>query len=143
MGARALSRPGERIIIESPVYSNAIEARRLGGGQLVSSPLADPLGDAGWDIDEIEATLRQTSPRLAYLIPDFQNPTGLLMGDAMRARYADALRATGTMPVVDETLQPTSLLDEAMPAEFAPQASDARTRRSTVRMYWGEVGKTE
>src|SRR3546814_20560117 len=62
--ARALSRPGERIMIESPVYSNAIEALRLGGGQLVSSPLADPLGDAGWDIDEIEATLRQTSPRL-------------------------------------------------------------------------------
>src|SRR3546814_13765666 len=107
MGARALSRPGERIIIESPVYSNAIEALRLSGGQLVSSPLADPLGDAGWDIDEIEATLRQTSPRLAYLIPDFQNPTGLLMGDAMRAHYADALPENGSMPIVRDKLPPT------------------------------------
>lgn len=137
--ARALSRPSDRIMIESPVYSNAIEALRLGGGQLVSSPLADPLGDEGWDIDEVEATLRQTSPRLAYLIPDFQNPTGFLMDDAMRARHADALRAARTVPIVDETLQPTSLLDEAMPAPFAAHAVDAITIGSASKMYWGGV----
>ncbi|MDQ2701643.1 MAG: PLP-dependent aminotransferase family protein [Pseudomonadota bacterium] len=137
--ARALSAPGDRIMIESPVYSNAIEALRLGGAQLVSSPLADPLGDQGWDIDEIDATLRQTRPRLAYLIPDFQNPTGFLMGDAMRARHADALRATDTVAVVDETLQPTSLLETAMPAPFAAHATGAITIGSASKMFWGGV----
>ena len=137
--ARALSRRGDRIMLESPVYSNAIEALRLGGAQLASAPLADPLGDTGWDIDEIEATLQQAAPRLAYLIPDFQNPTGFLMGDTLRARYADALRAAGTMPVVDETLQPTSLLDAPMPAPFAAHATDALTIGSASKMYWGGV----
>ena len=107
--ARALSRPGDRVAIETPVYSNAIEALRLGGGRLVASPLGDPLGRDGWDFDGIEATLRQTAPHLAYVIPDFQNPTGFLMDDAGRARYAAALRATRTIAIVDEALQGTCL----------------------------------
>ena len=29
----------------------------------------------------MQATLRQTAPRLALLIPDFHNPTGALVGE--------------------------------------------------------------
>ena len=36
----------------------------------------------GWDLDVLGATLRQSSPRLAYLIPDFQNPSGAKIGRA-------------------------------------------------------------
>lgn len=135
--ARALSAPGDRVAIESPVYSNAIEALRLGGGRLVTSPLADPLGNAGWDMEAIEATLRQTSPRLAYLIPDFQNPTGWLMPDDMRQRYARALHATRTIGIVDETLQPLQLTTESMPAPFARYAADAITLGSASKLFWG------
>ncbi len=133
IAARALSRPGDRVMIESPVYSNAIEALRLGGGRLVSSPLLD----AGWDLDGIEATLQQTTPHLAYLIPDFQNPTGFLMSDAERARYATALRATRTIAIVDEALQATSLSDATMPAPFAVHAADAITVGSASKLFWG------
>lgn len=133
IAARALSRPGDRIMIETPVYSNAIEALRIGGGRLVSAPLLD----AGWDLDGIEATLQQTAPHLAYLIPDFQNPTGFLMGDADRARYAAALRAKRTVAIVDEALQATSLSDAAMPAPFAAHATDAITVGSASKLYWG------
>ena len=135
--ARALSRPGDRIMIESPVYSNAIEALRLGGGRLVSAPMADPLGDEGWDLAAIEATLRQTSPRAAYLIPDFQNPTGFLMRDDQRARYAAALQATRTTAIIDETLQSTCLSDDPMPAPFAAHATDAFTIGSASKLCWG------
>ncbi|WAC63393.1 PLP-dependent aminotransferase family protein [Pseudoxanthomonas sp. SL93] len=135
--ARALSRPGDRVMIESPVYSNAIEALRLGGARLITSPLSNALGDDGWDMDGIEATLRQTSPHLAYLIPDFQNPTGFLMGEAQRARYARALRAARTIAIVDETLQPTHLSEDPMPAPFAAHATDAVTIGSASKMFWG------
>jgi DNA-binding transcriptional MocR family regulator len=131
--ARALSRPGDRVMLESPVYSNAIEALQLGGGRLVSSPL----GAAGWDLDGIEATLQQTAPLLAYLIPDFQNPTGFLMGDAERARYAAALRATRTTAIVDETMQAVALSEVAMPAPFAAHAADAITVGSASKLFWG------
>lgn len=135
--ARTLTRPGDRVMIESPVYSNAIEALRLGGGRLVSAPLADALGDEGWDLAGIEATLRQTAPRIAYLIPDFQNPTGFLMDDAQRARYAEALHATRTVAIVDETLQSTGLSDAAMPAPFASHAPGTYTVGSASKLCWG------
>lgn len=135
--ARALTRPGDRVMIESPVYSNAIEALRLGGARLVSAPMADPLGSDGWDLAAIEATLRQTSPRVAYLIPDFQNPTGFLMGDAQRVRYAALLRATRTTAIVDETLQSTGLSDAPMPAPFALHAPEAFTVGSASKLCWG------
>lgn len=135
--ARTLTRPGERVMIESPVYSNAIDALRLGGARLVSAPMADALGDDGWDLAGIEATLRQTSPRVAYLIPDFQNPTGFLMRDAQRVRYAALLRDARTTAIVDETLQSTCLSDAPMPAPFASHAPDAFTVGSASKRCWG------
>jgi DNA-binding transcriptional MocR family regulator len=47
-----------------------------------------PVDPEGWDLDAVAATLRQAAPRAAYLIPDFQNPTGHLMTDAQREQYA-------------------------------------------------------
>lgn len=135
--ARALSAHGDRVLVESPVYPNAMQALRTGGGRLVSAPLADPLGDSGWDIDATQATLGQTAPRLAYLIPDFQNPTGFLMSDADRARYAAALRTTRTTAIVDETLYATNLADVPMPAPFASHAPDAVSIGSASKIFWG------
>ncbi|HEY9267280.1 MAG TPA: PLP-dependent aminotransferase family protein, partial [Mycobacterium sp.] len=135
--ARALSRPGDRVMVESPVYANAIDALRLGGARLVTSPLADPLGDGAWDLDGVDATLRQTSPRLAYLIPDFQNPTGFLMGDAERDRYARTLRRARTTAIVDETLQPLGFAGDPMPAPFASFESTTITIGSASKAYWG------
>ncbi len=134
--ARALSRPGDRVMIESPVYPNVIEALRLGGARLVACPMGDALGEEGWDLDGIAATLTQTRPHLAYLIPDFQNPTGFLMRDAQRARYAEALRATRTVPIVDESLQALSLTDAPMPLPFAAHAPEAITLGSVSKLYW-------
>ncbi|KFL35600.1 PLP-dependent aminotransferase family protein [Arenimonas donghaensis] len=136
--ARALARPGDRIMLESPVYPNAIEALRCGGGQLVAAPMADPLGEQGWDYEGIEATLRQAAPRLAYLIPDFQNPTGFLMDARGRERIARALESARVTAIVDETLQPTWLDDEdSMPPPFARFGADVITVGSASKMFWG------
>jgi DNA-binding transcriptional MocR family regulator len=135
--ARALSSPGDRVMVESPVYANAMQALRTGGGRPVAAPLAEPLGETAWDFDVIEATLRQTAPRLAYLIADFQNPTGFLMQDAERARYAALLDATRTIAIVDETLQPTNLAAASMPAPFACHAAATITIGTASKMFWG------
>lgn len=134
--ARALSRPGDRVMVESPVYPNVIEALRLGGARLVASPMGDALGEDGWDLDGIEATLRQTRPHLAYLIPDFQNPTGFLMRDDQRARYAAALYATRTTAVVDESLHAIALADVGMPLPFAAHAPGTITIGSVSKLLW-------
>jgi DNA-binding transcriptional MocR family regulator len=55
-------------------------------------------------MDMLEATLRQSAPRLAYSIPDHHNPTGLQLGDEGRERLVALARAHRTPFVIDETM---------------------------------------
>jgi len=46
---------------------------------------------------------------MAYLVPDFHNPTGRIMSDLQRRRLVRAAEASGTVLVVDETLRGLNL----------------------------------
>ena len=131
--AQAFTGPGDRVLVESPVYPNATLAIRHSGARLAASPV-DP---DGWDLDAAGAALRQTSPKLAYLIPDFQNPTGHLMTDEQRERYAAHLRRAHTVAVVDEAHQALALEGQEMPAPFASFAPDTITLGSASKSFWG------
>ena len=131
--AQAFTGPGDRVLVESPVYPNATLAIRHSGARIAASPV-DP---DGWDLDAAGAALRQTSPKLAYLIPDFQNPTGHLMTDAQREEYAGHLRRTHTVAVVDEAHQALALEGQQMPRPFASFAPDTITIGSASKCFWG------
>lgn len=131
--AQACTERGDRVLVESPVYPNATGALRNAGARLVPSAV-DP---EGWDLDAVAATLRQTAPRLAYLIPDFQNPTGHVMPDEDRSRYAAALARTHTTAVVDEAHQALALDGQRMPLPFAAHAPGTITIGSASKAYWG------
>ncbi|MFC4786809.1 MocR-like transcription factor YczR [Nocardioides sp. MAHUQ-72] len=131
--AQAFTGPGDRVLVESPVYPNATQAIRHSGARLVPAPV-DP---DGWDLDAVGATLRQSAPKLAYLIPDFQNPTGHVMTDAQREEYAAALRRTRTVAVVDEAHQALALEGQEMPRPFAAYSPEAITIGSASKSFWG------
>lgn len=132
--AQALCGRGDRVLVESPGYPNAAERLRSAGARLATTEV-DP---DRWDLDATAARLRQAAPRLAYLIPDFQNPTGLLMDDAERERYAAELRRHHVLPVVDESHAFMALEDEvAMPRPFAAHASGTVTVGSMSKSFWG------
>ena len=57
----------------------------------------------GWDLEALEATARSRQPALAYLIPDFQNPTAALMDEPARLRAVQTLERAGTAVIVDES----------------------------------------
>lgn len=97
---RLLLAPGDRVITELPTYPGALDAIRSNGGRVM--PVAmHPAG--GWQVDQLNATLRQTAARLAYLTPDFHNPTGALIREAERRSVLKTARSTGTTVVVDES----------------------------------------
>lgn len=96
--AQALLAPGDRALVESPTYPHAYEALRRAGARLVASPVSSD----GWDLGHLIATIRQTRPSVAYLIPDFHNPTGASLPPESRARLVHAARAVGTTLVIDE-----------------------------------------
>ncbi|MFD0412721.1 PLP-dependent aminotransferase family protein [Streptomyces sp. NPDC127108] len=132
-----LCRPGDRVLVENPSYPNALEAMRRARLRTVSVPVTD----TGWDVEIMESTLRQAVPRLAYLIPDFHNPTGRLLPAADRARVLRAARRSGTWLVVDETLADLAL-DVPVPAPLASYAGpdgsgDVVTVGSMSKTHWG------
>lgn len=88
------------VVVEQPTYPNSVDAFRALGGRL----LAVPLGMDGWPMDHLVNVLEQVRPRLAYLIPEFQNPTGAVLPDQDRERLVEAAHRGDTLLVVDETL---------------------------------------
>ncbi|MEU6310873.1 PLP-dependent aminotransferase family protein [Streptomyces sp. NPDC047014] len=128
---------GDRVLTENPTYANALDALRR--ARLRTASLA--VSDAGWDMEIAESTLRQTVPRLAYVIPDFHNPTGALMPPEQRLRLLAATRRTGTWLVVDETIADIAL-DVPAPAplaSLAPRggAEHVITIGSLSKTHWG------
>ncbi len=111
-----LLRRGGRVLVEQPSYPNALQAVRARGARLLPVAL-DPDDPAAWAA-AAERALTAARPAAAYLMPDFQNPTGALLDVAGRERLAAALRRTGTPAVVDETLAELGL-DAAAPAPLA------------------------
>jgi DNA-binding transcriptional MocR family regulator len=132
MALRALVGPGDRVLVEQPTYPNAIEAIR--GAHAVPVPVA--MADDGWDLEGVEATLRQSAPRLAYLIVDFQNPTGHRLDEAGRQRLATAFRRARTPVVVDETHVELDFSERA-PLPFGAFGDTVLATGSSAKSHWG------
>ena len=111
---RVLVSAGDRVLVDHPTYPHALDALRGAACRLVPVPLSDE----GWDVDAVGAAIRQTAPRLAYLIPDFHNPTGWCMPEPQRATVAQAAAEGRTILVIDETLTDLAL-DVPVPPPFA------------------------
>ena len=131
---RLLTGPGDRVVVDHPTYPLAIAAIQ---GALCR-PVGVSLPQTGWDIDGFAATVAQTAPRLAYLMPDFHNPTGRCMDAATREAIATIAARTRTTLVVDETM--VDLWFGAPPppplAAFDKQAN-VITLGSAGKSFWG------
>lgn len=137
LGLTLAADAGDRVLVEQPGYPNGLDVVSDLGARAVPVPV-DPR-EGRWDVGQLVAATRQTGPRAAYLVPDFQNPTGALMDDATRAEVAHALDRAGAVAVVDETLVELAL-DDAEPARpFAAAAgrTPVVTVGSASKVVWG------
>ncbi|WP_188062862.1 PLP-dependent aminotransferase family protein [Sphingobium sp. KCTC 72723] len=132
---KLLAGPGDRVVIDHPTYHNAIQA--LQRAHVVPVPVGLPTH--GWDIDAMDAAFRQTSPRFAYVIADFHNPTGRSMDPATRRALVAAATRSHTPLVIDETMVAMGL-DFASPPPVAlhdPSGRQVITLGSASKIYWG------
>ncbi|MBW0091544.1 PLP-dependent aminotransferase family protein [Pseudonocardia sp. KRD-184] len=135
----AFTGPGDRVLVEHPTYPNALDAISARGARSVPVPMGTSAdGTGSWDLDQFATAVRDVAPRLVYVIPDFQNPTGAVLGAAGRERLVDLTRRTGTPLLVDETLAELAL-DGPLPPPVATFGDSAQllTIGSASKVFWG------
>ena len=131
--AGALLDRGDRVVVETPTYPHAVEAFRDAGARIVSVPVTDE----GWDVAALSDVIDRARPAMAYVMPDFHNPTGHRMDTATRASVAALTAGARTLLVVDETTRPLNLdAGDQLPTLAAmPTAGD-------LTITLGSMGKT-
>ena len=121
----ALLQPGDRVLVEHPTYPGAVGMVTAAGGRCVPVPVdaADP--DAV--VAAAHLAVRQSSPRMAFLMPDFSNPSGARLSAAGRRRLAATLWQQGVLTVVDEVTAELWLDGEGPLPPYAAGLPDAAT----------------
>lgn len=128
-----IGRRGERALVEQPTFPHALEALHRHGYRL----LPTPVDVTGWDEGHLTDTLLRGRPHLAYLIPDFHNPTGATLADAERSRIAATARSIGTHLIVDETTAELDIDRGWTPLPFAAFSPNVITVGSMSKIAWG------
>ncbi|PRC42149.1 GntR family transcriptional regulator [Mycobacterium sp. ITM-2017-0098] len=130
------TQPDDRVLVEQPTYHGALAAMATRGLR----PVPVAMTPDGWELDAVDAAIRQLAPNLAYLIPDNHNPTGMTLPIAGRKRLAQIISDTHTRTVIDETIT-DMWLDEQVPAPFASAMTARRDLVMTVgsmsKSFWG------
>ena len=130
--------PGNGVLVESPTYPNALAAASARRARISTHGL-DTVEGGGWDAELLLGALRQGTPRLAYVIPEFHNPTGHLMPVELRERLVATAHASGTDLVVDESFVELPLDGTPVPTPTA--VFDRHSRVITIggmsKPFWG------
>ncbi|MEU7849561.1 PLP-dependent aminotransferase family protein [Micromonospora parva] len=95
---RALSTPGDTLLVESPTYLGALAAARAAGLRVVPVP-ADVDGVRP---DQLAVAFARTGARLFYCQPLYANPHGATLAVQRRAAVAAEVRAAGAFLIEDD-----------------------------------------
>ncbi|MFC7532743.1 PLP-dependent aminotransferase family protein [Actinoplanes sp. GCM10030250] len=127
---------GAPVLVETPTYPNALAALAARRARISTHGLDIA---TGWDGEMLLGAVRQTRPRLTYVIPEFHNPTGHLMPADLRERLVATAHSAGTELVVDESFVDLPLDDPNMPPPVA--VFDRHSRVTSIggmsKAYWG------
>ena len=112
--ARVLLDPGDVVLVELPTYTGAITAFRNVQAQMVGVPQeADGIDLEALD-DVFEGLVaRGRRVRFLYVVPNFQNPTGLLIGLAKRRALLEWAARRDVLIVEDDPYRELYFEDSA------------------------------
>ena len=109
---KALINPGDVILVESPTFLGAIQAMRIYKAQLV----AMPMDEGGVIIEEVEKLVQKHHPKMMYIIPTFQNPTGRTLCLERRKALAEMAAKYGFVIAEDDPYRDLRYEGEALPS---------------------------
>ncbi len=77
--------PGDVILVESPTFVHAVEVFKMFEARCI----ACQTDDHGLVIEDVEARIKQYAPKMVYVIPTFQNPSGRTLSLERRQALAE------------------------------------------------------
>lgn len=96
--ASALLEPGDTVLVEDPTYLAALQCFGLAGARIIPVP-----SDADGILpDALDALVAAERPKLLYLVPNFQNPTGRTLPLARRRAVAQVAARRGLWVIEDD-----------------------------------------
>lgn len=131
--AGAFLRRGDHVLLETPTYFGAIDVFRAAGAELIGVPVTDE----GVKTEAFVQAVRKHAPRLAFLTPTFQNPTGTVMPAHTREKIAQVIADAKLATIEDDTLIDLSF-GSLPPPRIAQHAPDAPIINvgSLSKLYW-------
>jgi 2-aminoadipate transaminase len=123
--ARVLLDPGDVVLVELPTYTGAITAFRNVQAQMVGvRQEAD--GIDLQDLEDVHARLTREGRRVRflYVVPNFQNPTGLLIGLDKRLRLLEWASSRNVLLLEDDPYRELYFEDSTSEADVRPIRAD-------------------
>ena len=108
---KALIDPGDAVLVEDPTFLGALQAIKTYHAKIV--PVASD--ENGILPDALEKAMQEHHPKLAYIIPTFQNPTGTTLSLARRQRVAELAAKYGVIVAEDDPYHDLRYEGEALP----------------------------
>jgi 2-aminoadipate transaminase len=138
--ARVLLDPGDVVLVELPTYTGAITAFRNVQARMVGVRQESD----GIDLDALDDTYRRLAAegarvRVLYLVPNFQNPTGLLIGLRKRRHLLEWADRRNLLILEDDPYRELYFEDSATEADVRPIKADDRAGRV---VYLSSFSKT-
>ena len=89
---------GDKVLVEKPSYLGLLQAFMMYDANFIQTKL----NEDGLDIEELKKNLKEHKPKLAYLIPNFQNPTGLTYSSENRKAVFEAIKDEDMLLIQDD-----------------------------------------
>jgi DNA-binding transcriptional MocR family regulator len=127
---------GDTVVLEEITFPGALTTF---GGTAQAGLIGVPMRAEGVDVDALDAIVRRHSPRLAYLVPTMQNPTGTVLPPHACKRLVESLASWGDTVIIDDrTLAPMTWDNDAPPPLAA---AIPESRRKPLVLTIGSVSK--
>jgi len=109
---KAVINPGDTILVESPTFLGALQAMRTYGANIVDIPM----DEMGVIPEAAEELIKKYQPKIMYIIPTFQNPTGITLSLERREKMAALAEKYGVILAEDDPYRDLRYAGEPLPS---------------------------
>ncbi|MCY6355254.1 MocR-like pyridoxine biosynthesis transcription factor PdxR [Clostridium sp. ZS2-4] len=93
----SLTEKGDKVICENPTHNTALKIMRLKGIDIIGITMEQD----GLNAQELEKVLQQNQVKMAYLVPSYHNPTGIVMPSEKREKIYNIFKEYN-VPIIED-----------------------------------------